>query len=184
MVLARALVQGHGSLAQFNHPELGGAGQWMRGGMTMIGDMFNSDLKARIEGLCNELSLLAQESLAALDHPAAVLSSAAGEAVPESGPTACIFRNWWPADLGIPDSAGGQNRVRYAYFGNSRRLAVEVDARVTVYDTLGHQINGISQQQGSASTLHFSSDKGPVDVASLPVISGEGAQNPTGPAPA
>src|SRR4051812_30189658 len=34
MAMLQALVRGNGSMAQFNHPELGGGGQWMRGGMT------------------------------------------------------------------------------------------------------------------------------------------------------
>ena len=37
-----AVNNGNGSMAQFNCPELGGGGQWMRGGMTMVGDMFNT----------------------------------------------------------------------------------------------------------------------------------------------
>jgi hypothetical protein len=62
MTLLRSLVNGDGTMAQFNHPELGGGGQWMRGGMTMVGDMFNHALKAKVEGLCSELSqLLTQE---------------------------------------------------------------------------------------------------------------------------
>jgi hypothetical protein len=28
------------TMAQFNCPELGGGGQWMSGGMTMVGDIF------------------------------------------------------------------------------------------------------------------------------------------------
>jgi hypothetical protein len=43
-------------MAQFDHRELGGAGQWMPGGMTMVGDMFNHGLKAKVDGLCSELS--------------------------------------------------------------------------------------------------------------------------------
>jgi len=51
-----AVAKGGGSMAQFNLPELGGGGQWMRGGMTMVGDMFNNSLKAAVDNLCNELS--------------------------------------------------------------------------------------------------------------------------------
>ena len=51
-----AVNQGGGSMAQFNSPELGGSGQWMRGGMTMVGDMFNNGLKSTVDNLCNELS--------------------------------------------------------------------------------------------------------------------------------
>jgi hypothetical protein len=56
MKLLQALVNSNGTMAQFDHPELGGAGQWMPGGMTMVGDMFNHGLKAKVDGLCSELS--------------------------------------------------------------------------------------------------------------------------------
>jgi hypothetical protein len=39
--LTQRLMSSNGSMAQFNIPELGGGGQWMQGGMTMVGDMFN-----------------------------------------------------------------------------------------------------------------------------------------------
>src|SRR6516162_8770467 len=57
-----AVAKGGGSMAQFNVPEFGGSGQWMRDGMTMVGDMFKTSLKATADNLCNELSnLLARQ---------------------------------------------------------------------------------------------------------------------------
>ena len=56
MTLLQALLNNKGTMAQFDHRELGGAGQWMAGGMTMVGDMFNHGLKAKVDGLCSELS--------------------------------------------------------------------------------------------------------------------------------
>ena len=56
MALLQALVNGNGTMAQFSHPELGGSGQWLQGGMTMVGDMFDHGLKAKVDGLCTELS--------------------------------------------------------------------------------------------------------------------------------
>src|SRR6476661_6696670 len=53
-----AVHAGGGTMAQFSIPELGGSGQWMRGGMTMAGDMFDNALKARVDTLCNELAQL------------------------------------------------------------------------------------------------------------------------------
>ena len=53
-----AVINGRGGMAQFNHFEFGGAGQWMQGGMTMVSDMFNHALKSRVDGLCSELSSL------------------------------------------------------------------------------------------------------------------------------
>ena len=54
--------------------------------------------------------------------------------------------HWWPRDLGSPSATGNQNNVRYAYFANAHRLAVETNGQVWVYDTLDHQIGGFSQQ--------------------------------------
>ena len=56
LVLLDALARRNGRQAQFNHPDLGGMGQWSQGGMIMIGDMFNQGLKYRVDALCNELA--------------------------------------------------------------------------------------------------------------------------------
>ena len=78
---------------------------------------------------------------------------------------------WWPAGLGSPNSAGGQNDVRYAYFGDKRRLIVDAgDGAVKAYDTGDHQITGIQQAQGGRSRLVFSSNEGPVSLDSLAVV--------------
>jgi hypothetical protein len=145
---------GSGSMAQFNCPELGGSGQWMRGGMTMVGDMFNTGLKATVNNLCSEISNLLANTQVFPMIPAGTPGSA----------------QWWPENLGAPFSRGGQNSTQYAVFPN--RLAVEVDGQVTVYDTLDHNIGGVSQQQGDDSSLLFSSQYGTISVSSLPVISG------------
>ena len=58
MTLLQSLLNSNGSMAQFDHGEFGGSGQWMPGGMTMVGDMFNHGLKAKVDGLCSELSQL------------------------------------------------------------------------------------------------------------------------------
>lgn len=64
--------------------------------------------------------------------------------------------------------------MRNAYFAPARRLAIEVNGRVTVYDTLDHQISGFSQQQSSGGSLSFSSQYALIDVATVPVISIDG----------
>ena len=45
--MLESVVNGNGAMAQFSHPEFGGSGQWMRGGMIMVSDMFNNYLKGR-----------------------------------------------------------------------------------------------------------------------------------------
>lgn len=56
--MLESVIKGNGSMAQFCHPEFCGSGQWMRGGMIMVSDMFNNYLKGRIDGLCNDLANL------------------------------------------------------------------------------------------------------------------------------
>src|SRR3979411_1884624 len=84
-----AVARGRGAMAQFDHPEFGGAGQWMRGGMTMGGAMFNNALKARVEALCADLSALV-DSDPALTAPAprAAVADAAGRRDDAAGA-------WW-----------------------------------------------------------------------------------------
>jgi hypothetical protein len=175
MTMLQAVVNGHGSMAQFSHPELGGSGQWMQGGMTMVGDMFNYGLKSKVDGLCSELSqLLGQQPF--VPPPASTQSQSqqngASLFVPDAPGLAS--GHWWPAELGSPNGTGGQNQVRYAYFNPARRLAVDLNGHVTVYDTLDHQIGGVSQQQGGGSSLTFTSQYGTVGVSSLPVVSVDG----------
>jgi hypothetical protein len=78
---------------------------------------------------------------------------------------------WWPGELGNPSSAGGQNDVRYAYFPQSRRLAILHDGKVTLYDTLDHQIAGVQQQQGGyADSLMFTSQYGTFSIGTLTMV--------------
>ena len=157
-----AVSEGGGTLAQFNHPELGGNGQWMSGGMTMVGDMFNYGLKATVSGLCSELSSLLSSQQIFFPLPAQ--RAARGFIAPGNA--------WWPADLGSPSSSGGQNDARYAYFPQSRRLAILHNGKITLYDTLDHQIGGVQQQQGGYSgSLTFSSQYGTFSVDTLPLVS-------------
>ncbi len=156
--LLDALQRGSGAAAQFNHPELGGMGQWMAGGMLMIGDWNNHALKATIAQLCAELAPLAARPAAT---PGGGLPAFAGFGAE---------RPWWPAELGAPTASGAQNGVRYAYFAAARRLALEVAGRVTLYDTLDHQISGVAQQQGAATTLSFRSQLGVVSPGQLPRV--------------
>ena len=73
----------------------------------------------------------------------------------------------WPAEYGQPNSSGGQNGVRYAYFGRKRRLIVERDGTASEYDTGDHEISGIQQAQGDRSHLVFTSQHGPVALDTL-----------------
>lgn len=165
-VMLQAVQAGGGTMAQFSHPEFGGSGQWMSGGMLMLGDMFNHGLKARVDGLCHELATLAA-TRGDLWHSAPVFGGGSA---------------WWPAELGQPAASGAQNQMRYAWFPQARRLALDSGGEVWIYDTLDHQIGGFSQQQGGSGGIAMSSQFGPVDLARLPVVMRGGM--PVAPAPA
>jgi hypothetical protein len=196
--MLESVVNGNGTMAQFSHPEFSGPGQWMRGGMTMVSDMFNHQLKNRVDGLCAELARLLASQPGLLETGSFQSQGQGGQqdgfagaplhggGAPTNG--ASLFvppapgqpADWWGADLRWPDSTGAQNGVRYACFSQARRLAIELNGRVTVYDTLDHRIGGFSQQQSQGGSLSFSSQYGLVDVASLPVVSLDGVAQADG----
>jgi hypothetical protein len=81
-------------------------------------------------------------------------------------------RPWWPAKLGTPAAAGGQNDLRYAYFADERRIAIERGDAVYVYDTADHRIHGVAQSQsgGGPTSLVFTSQHGTVPLDALKVV--------------
>jgi hypothetical protein len=147
--LAHAIKRGQGSLAQFKHPDLGGSGQWMKGGMLMIGDMFNDRLKARVAALCIDVA-------DALGEFPEVEESRHGSGA-----------DWWPSSLGVPSTVGSQNSMRYAFFPSSKRLVLDDNGQVSTCDTGDHVIIGVGQQQSHAQSLVFSTVKGRLDLGSL-----------------
>lgn len=162
--LTGALMRSNGTMAQFNIPELGGGGQWMQGGMTMVGDMFNNQLKATVDGLCNELSNLINQG--------AIQYKPAPKVQNQNGFQSSSNGNWW-GDLGFPNSTGSQNNTSYAIFNNINRLAIQENGKVTIFDTLDNQIGGVGQQQGGTYSVSFTSQYGNVDLGTLPIVSGE-----------
>ncbi|MBC7858556.1 MAG: SHOCT domain-containing protein [Burkholderiaceae bacterium] len=198
--MLESVINGNGSMAQFNHPEFSGSGQWMSGGMTMVSDMFNNYLKSRVDGLCSELARVVANQPDLLRSGSFQSQSQGGQqqdnyaggqqqnnygggqpgqngnagvslfVPPAPGQSA----DWWPSDLRWPNSTGAQNNVQYAYFSQARRLVIKVNGQLTVYDTLDHQIGGFSQQQSYGGTLSFSSQYGLIDVGALPVVSIDG----------
>ena len=194
--MLESVINGNGSMAQFNHPEFSGSGQWMSGGMTMVSDMFNGQLKGRVDSLCSELSrllamqpgLLRTGSFQSQNQGNQAQASYSGDTFQNANapmnasaslfaaPAPGMSPDWWPSDLRWPNSTGAQNGVRYAYFAQARRLAIELNGSVTVYDTQDHQIGGFSQQQSYGGSVTFSSQYGLVDVTRLPVVSVNGVQ--------
>jgi hypothetical protein len=164
-----ALTAGRGAMAQFDHPELGGVGQWAPGGMTMVGDMFNHGLKARVDALCSELAgQMQRQGAARVVEPTQFQTQSQGHPIGAGFGSGFAAGDWWPAELGTPASSGAQNGLRYAYFPGNRRLAIQRNGRLELFDTGDHRISGVSQQQsGAAQAPVFSSDQGEVRVTDL-----------------
>lgn len=157
--LLEAVVNGNAMMAQFNVPELGGSGQWMKGGMTMVGDMFNRSLKITVDQLCTELANLVSTEII-FD----VSGSKPKKEITEADKP-------WPAIFGKPTTSGSQNNFRYAYFAPVRRLVIESNGNRAIYDTKHHEVFGVSQQQGAQQSFVITSQDGPIDLSSLSLIS-------------
>ena len=175
-----AVAKGGGSMAQFNLPEFGGSGQWMRGGMTMVGDMFNNSLKATVDNLCSELSNILAGQPGIVSPVSQTQSQSQGSSSVSYSEGVSLFvpqssyqsGSWRPSELGNAAATGAQNPLRYAYFPGSHGLAIDFGGRVEVYDTLDHSIQGFGQQQSGDASLTFSSQHGVVRVDSLPRADG------------
>ena len=157
--ILRALRSGGGSMAQFSHSEFGGMSQWSPG-MSMVGDMFNSSLKSKLDAVCIELAAYVAES-ASTDR------GGSRDDIEVSYRSMKQDTNWWPPNLGTPSSVGAQNNLRYAVF--PRRLAIN-GGRVEIYDSGNHRISGVAQAQSADQTLTFTSQDGLVRVRDLPKV--------------
>ncbi|TDB67919.1 SHOCT domain-containing protein [Arundinibacter roseus] len=137
-----------GRQVQFSIPELGGMGQWQNG-MVMIGDMFNSGLKNKVNALCTELAQL--------------ISSLPKEETERTHTTdkegvAATFK-------------GSQNDSRYSYYAAEKRLVIEHEGKRTIYDTTGYPLTGVQQSQsGIERRLSFTFPGGTVWLNDLKEI--------------
>jgi hypothetical protein len=158
-VVLVALRRGGGRMAQFSHADFGGMSQWSPG-MSMVGDMFNTQLKSRLDALCTDIVAY----LTASEVVSGDVSSRPEEVSYRSDGTSSA---WWPNGLGHPAAVGGQNDLRYAIFPETRRLVIDDCGTISTYDTGEHQIFGVAQAQSSERTLSFTSQSGLVKVTDL-----------------
>ncbi|WP_416409214.1 SHOCT domain-containing protein [Agrobacterium rosae] len=173
--LTMALIAGHTNQAQVNHSELGGMGQWSSGGMIMVGDMFNNGLKHRVDMLCSEIADCIRSGKLSgpkSDRPYQSQSQGNGSSFFYQS---SLHSSSWPQHLGQASSTGAQNNLRYAFFPVTRRLAIDVNGEITVYDTKDHNIGGFSQQQSGDQSLTFTSQHGLVRVADLDIVTAAGS---------
>ena len=77
-------------------------------------------------------------------------------------------KSWWPRELGTPSISGSSNDLRYAYFAEKHRLAVDDGQRVKIYDASGEAISGFSSSDGK--TLTFDAANGSRKLSSLKLV--------------
>jgi hypothetical protein len=159
--ILRALRDGGGTMAQFSHADFGGMCQWSPG-MTMVGEMFNNSLKSKLDAVCTELAAYVAETPSTDSYRVGEVSYRSMQQEPA----------WWPASLGRPSAVGAQNDLRYAVFPGARRLAVNDNSRIEIYDTGNHRIFGVAQAQSTDQTLTFTSQDGLVRVRDLLKVRG------------
>ena len=77
--------------------------------------------------------------------------------------------SWWPAGLSNPSSSGGQNGLKYAFFPDQQRLAIERDGRVEQFDTGSRRISSVLQIQSGidGGDPVFSADGADVALSDL-----------------
>jgi hypothetical protein len=56
--------------------------------------------------------------------------------------------------LGRPGAVGAQNDLRYAVFPETRRLVIDDQGTISVYDTGSHRIFGVAQAQTPIGRSH------------------------------
>lgn len=158
--LLDALLATNGTMAQFDADELGGQGQWMKDGSTMIGDMFNESLKVKVDKLASHLSKM-------------IANDEFSSSPTNHSQTHTNHHAWWPSELGTPTATGSQNDMRYAYFAKPKRLVVDNNGKLTIYDTLDHEIYAFSAKQGFSETsnIAFKSNLGIVHLSDLKKVS-------------
>jgi hypothetical protein len=104
---------------------------------------------------CRKLDALCSDISAHLDAaPVNVRSRSGADEV--SYRSASESRDCWPTEMGKPGAVGAQNDLRYAFFPDSRRLVIDDQGMISVYDTGNHLIfrHGEGPEQRSNALVH------------------------------
>ena len=102
-------------MAQFSHADFGGMSQWSHG-VSTVDDMFNAQLKSKLDALCTDIT-------AHLDAETAdgIHSSSDEVSYRLMGHSS----EWLPSGLGWPGAVGVQNDLRYAVYPEAHRLVID-----------------------------------------------------------
>ncbi len=152
-----ALRRGGGRMAQFSHADFGGMSQWSPG-MSMVGDMFNTQLKSKLDGLCTDIVA----HLTASEVVGGDVSSKAGRGeLPVGG----VVGGLVAARVGAPGSGGWTERPPIRSFPRNpspghRRSGHDFDLR---YRRSSDLRGGPGSKQRADAFLHISKRLGEGD---------------------
>jgi hypothetical protein len=77
----------------------------------------------------------------------------------------------WPSALGIASTSGTSAEMRYAYFPQNRRLAVESLGVLTIYDTAEYQFRGMLQAHSAEAVgVSILTQRGRVRLTDLATV--------------
>jgi hypothetical protein len=141
-------------MAQFSHSDFGGMSQWSPG-MTMVGDMFNSNLKSKLDAICTVLATYAAET--------PLTDRGNGREDGEVSYQSSRERSsWWER---LVQSA---HRMTFSMqFSPALEDWQSETAAMSKFTTLNHRIFGVAQAQSAAQTLTFNSQDALVRVSDL-----------------
>lgn len=164
--LYNSIQAGNGTMAQYNHPGLGGMGQWMAGGSVMS---FNWVLAGKITQMANAISqkILERPSQQS-SQPAKVVPVSPVQQKPvvnNSNPSFTPFAPMKPmAPMTFsfpqgngeksPDMSGAQNGTSYKYFKNDDVLEITKNGS-TKKIILSAKLVGVSQEQDQQGHQKF-----------------------------
>jgi hypothetical protein len=78
----------------------------------------------------------------------------------------------WPSELGIASTSGTSAEMRYAYFPQNRRLAVESRGILTIYDTAEYQFRGMLEAHSAEAVgVSILTQRGRVRLSDLVTVS-------------
>jgi hypothetical protein len=76
----------------------------------------------------------------------------------------------WPPEFGPASTSGSSEELRYAYFPKNRRLAVESDGSLMIYDIGDYQFRGLLQAQSAGGAITIMTQRGRMRLSDFATI--------------
>jgi hypothetical protein len=77
---------------------------------------------------------------------------------------------WPPTSLRRPTISGAHGTLKFAFFADKRRLLIESEGSLQIFDCGAHQIREVDEIVGERPTLEFISQNGRHPICELKLI--------------